>query len=119
MNSRLEDIAKRPLSQFGRGRAIITALLLAIALSASADDTMLQYQCDNDYALRVELNEKQARVFLHDRTLELPRQKDMKGERYLSNDRQALFLRKGRNAVLAVSAGHGMLRCTEVDKVQE
>lgn len=92
--------------------------LLIISLPAGCatpdDSRTIHYQCDNDYQLRLELNDRHASVFLHDRTLELSRAPDMKGERYLSDDRKTLFLRKGENAVLAVSAGHGMLRCTEV-----
>ncbi|WP_457673378.1 MliC family protein [Thiolapillus sp.] len=97
----------------------LTRLLLLFlpALGACADTEpvqRIQYLCDNDYPMQVELMQDRARVILHDRTLELPRQPQMKGERYLSKDRQTLLLRKGRSAVLAVSAGHGMLRCKEV-----
>ena len=74
----------------------------------------IHYRCDNGYALHVELDEEQARVHLDERTLVLPRRPDMQGERYVSDDRQQLFLRKGDQAVLAVSAGHGMLSCTEL-----
>jgi membrane-bound inhibitor of C-type lysozyme len=95
----------------------IPPVLLLLPLIGSCSGTPpvrhIDYQCDNGYRMRVDLSEDRARVILHDRTLELPRQPRMKGERYLSKDRQNLFLRKGKSAVLAVSAGHGMLRCTE------
>ena len=58
----------------------------------------------------------QARIVLMDKILILPRRPDMKGERYVSDDRQTLFLRKGKHAVLAISAGHGVLKCTETGK---
>jgi membrane-bound inhibitor of C-type lysozyme len=81
--------------------------------SGTGEVQRIEYQCDNDYRMQVELTADKARVILHDRTLELSRQPQMKGERYLSEDHQNLFLRRGNSAVLAVSAGHGMLRCTE------
>jgi len=73
----------------------------------------IDYRCDNDFAFRAEFDEQQVRLFLPDKTLTLPRRPGMKGERYVSDDRQTLFLRKGDNAVLAVSAGHGVLRCKQ------
>ncbi len=98
---------------------IRAALLFPVVFSLVSCTTAnpprsIDYRCDNDYPLRVELDGQQARIYLHDRTLVLPRRPDMKGERYVSDDRQQLFLRKGTRAVLAVSAGHGILRCSEV-----
>ncbi len=93
---------------------ILALAALMGGCSAMPPAHQIDYRCDNGYTLRVELDEQQARIHLHDRTLILPRRPDMQGERYVSDDRQQLFLRKGNQAVLAVSAGHGMLRCTEV-----
>jgi len=97
-----------------KGLPVLALTALMGGCSAMPPARQIHYRCDNDYHLRVELDGQQARIHLHDRTLVLPRHPDMKGERYVSNDRRQLFLRKGNQAVLAVSAGHGMLRCTEL-----
>ena len=76
----------------------------------------LSYQCNGNIPLTVDLTQTQARVVLKDKIFVLPRRSDMKGERYVSDDRQTLFLRRGKDAVLAIGAGHGMLRCTETEK---
>lgn len=91
--------------------------MVSLAGCATVDDRhRIDYLCDNGYRLHVELDDQQARIFMHDRTLVLPRRPDMKGERYVSDDRQRLFLRKGNHAVLAISAGHGMLRCAQTNR---
>ncbi|WP_041068271.1 MliC family protein [Thiolapillus brandeum] len=96
-------------------RLTLLPLIVSLTGCATVDDRQrIDYLCDNDYRLHVELDDEQARIFMHDRTLVLPRRPDMKGERYVSDDRQQLFLRKGNHAVLAISAGHGMLRCTRI-----
>jgi len=87
----------------------------SFAETGSEKTVTLSYQCDGDIPLIVDLAQTQARVVLKDRIFILPRRPDMKGERYVSDDRQTLFLRKGDNAVLAVSAGHGVLRCRQTE----
>ncbi|WP_456372124.1 MliC family protein [Thiolapillus sp.] len=100
-----------------RLHSIPLLLLFAVGGCSSAPPPRhIDYQCDNDYRMQVELSAHSARVILHDRILDLPRQPQMKGERYISQDRQTLLLRKGKNAVLAVSAGHGILRCREAEQ---
>ena len=101
---------------------IVAALLGGNSFASDGlpqDWQQLSYQCDGNIFLHVSLSAQQARITLNDRKFTLPRRSDMKGERYLSDDRQTLFLRRGRNAVLAVSAGHGVLRCTETDPADQ
>jgi membrane-bound inhibitor of C-type lysozyme len=96
-------------------RSLLLLLILSLLAGCATQSktTSIDYRCDNDFAFRAEFDEQQVRLFLPDKTLTLPRRPDMKGERYVSDDRQTLFLRKGENAVLAVSAGHGVLRCKQ------
>ncbi len=96
-------------------------LVLSSALNAcnsmpGKDDTqqqILTYECSNDFRFTAHISDGQAQLFLPDKTLTLQRMDGTKGQRYLSEDRNTLFLRKGDNAVLATSAGHGMLRCKQ------
>ncbi|HEC06307.1 MAG TPA: hypothetical protein ENJ12_05625 [Thiolapillus brandeum] len=96
---------------------LLTAMgLTACSLFAGTgpeNTVTLSYQCNGNIPLTVDLTQTQARVVLKDKIFVLPRRSDMKGERYVSDDHQTLFLRKGDNAVLAVSAGHGVLRCRQ------
>ncbi len=94
--------------------SLLLVLSLLTGCATQSKTSSIDYRCDNDFALRAEFDEQQVRLFLPDKTLTLPRRPDMKGERYVSDDRQTLFLRKGENAVLAVSAGHGVLRCRQI-----
>ncbi|WP_456405172.1 MliC family protein [Thiolapillus sp.] len=102
-----------------RSLLLLLVLSLLTGCATQSKTTRIDYRCNDDFAFGAEFDEQQVRLFLPDKTLTLPRRPDMKGERYVSDDRQTLFLRKGDNAVLAVSAGHGMLRCTEIRPTQE
>ncbi len=74
----------------------------------------LTYECSGNFSFTAYVSDSQAQLFLPEKTLTLPRMADMKGQRYISEDRKILFLRKGDNAVLATGAGHDMLRCKQV-----
>ncbi|WP_456377560.1 MliC family protein [Thiolapillus sp.] len=74
---------------------------------------VLAYECDNNISFTAYISDSQAQLFLPEKTLTLPRMADTKGQRYISEDRKILFLRKGENAVLASGTGHGMLRCKQ------
>ncbi len=82
-------------------------------LPQKTTSTTLNYSCGENFSFTAQLTANQATLLLPDRTLVLPRMSDTKGERYLSEDRKILFLRKAENAVLATGAGHNMLRCKQ------
>ncbi|WP_457670031.1 MliC family protein [Thiolapillus sp.] len=102
-------------------------LILASALGACSNmpskedmqqQQMLTYECDNNFGFTAYISDSQAKLLLPEKTLTLPRMADTKGQRYISEDRKILFLRKGENAVLASGAGHGMLRCKQIAGAQ-
>lgn len=100
-------------------------LLPVIAIALTACNSMpdnnsapqsqtLTYECGDDFGFTAHVTDSQAQLFLPGKTLSLPRMADMKGQRYISEDRKILFLRKGDNAVLATGSGHDMLRCKQL-----